>query len=121
MVLTYDGLTVPQQIHSSLIISAFANCIDEESLDYYREKDLSQVDDIIGYPHIVTEDEIGEIFISGEEVSEEHIGLLVWYVTDGHHRATVACEQGLNLSVKLDYSAITLEEELAKYNELYAD
>ncbi len=119
MVLTYDGLNVPNMIHSSKIISAFENCMSEDRLDFYREQDLYQAEDILGYPHIISEDEIGEIFISGEEVNETHIGDLVWYVTDGHHRSTVAVEQGINLSVKLDYSTITDELELQKYNNFY--
>ena len=109
---TYNGLAVPNIIHSSKTISAFENDIDKNSLDYYRGRDLSQVDAITGYPSIIDEDDIGKLFVSGEEVEAEHIGQRVWYVTDGHHRSIVGCEQGINLAVELDYSTITDAEEL---------
>jgi len=112
MVRTYNGITVPTLIHSSKIISAFDNVIDEESLDYYRMKGLDDVEPILGYPDIICEDDIGKEFISGQEVTEEHIGDIVWYVTDGHHRSIVANEQGVNLLVELDSSCIVLEGEL---------
>lgn len=85
-------------IHSSRILSAFENHIDENSLEYYRQKSDLECDDISGYESVIDEDDIGKLFISGEEVSNKHIGEKVLYVHDGHHRSIVACELGINLS-----------------------
>ena len=96
-------------IHSSRIISAFQNEIDESSLDYYRNKSSEEWGNIMGYESIIDEDDVentDKTFISGEEITSEHIGEKVFYVTDGHHRSIIACELGINLSYVIDSSTI---------------
>ena len=106
---TYNGLIIPNHIHSNRIVSAFENMIDDDSLDYYRnEVNFDDVSPIKGYPSIIDEDDVESdmYFISGEPITHEHIGERIWYVTDGHHRSIIANEIGILLPVELDDSCI---------------
>ena len=102
-------------IHAGRIISAFANCMDPESLDFYRAKPDYEWEPIKGYPGKITEEDVGECFISGEEITEEMIGERCFFVTDGHHRSTVGAELGIQLHWELDFNAVTEEEDLCLF------
>ena len=97
-----------QFIHSSRVISAFQNEMDQSSLDYYRGKGCMALytmsDPIKGFPDTIDDSDIGNFFINGEEITDHETGFVVWRVTDGHHRSTVASEQGVNVYVELDQS-----------------
>jgi len=91
-------------IHSSLILSAFQNAIDEDSLEYYMNKPIEEWKPINGFESVIDEDDVEDekFFISGEPVTKEHIGCKVLYVTDGHHRSIVASRLGLNIHYLID-------------------
>lgn len=115
---TYNGLRVPESIRTSRIISAFANHIDQEKVDKYtdimREMMLSHdFPPIKGYPIIISEEDLGDYFLVGEEITKEHIGQMAWKVTDGHHRTLAAIEAHVPvMETELDYSTITNEKDL---------
>ena len=63
----------------------------------------------MGYESVIDDDDVedeNKTFISGEEITSEHIGERVFYVTDGHHRSIIACELGINLNYVIDSSTI---------------
>ena len=109
---TYNGIQIPQSIHSHKIISAFDNEMDENSLDYYRTFECMAMvtldKPILGFPSVIDQDDIddGLMFMNDEFVTQENLGDIVWKVTDGHHRSTIAAEQGTNVFVELDKSCI---------------
>jgi hypothetical protein len=119
---TYNDITIPPIIRTDRIISAFENEIDWNKVDDYtnimQEKGLSHdFPPIYGYPHLIDEDDIGKMFLEGSSVEEEHLGHLVWMVTDGHHRSLAAIAAEIpHLEVELDYSCITSEQDLNSYN-----
>lgn len=118
---TYNGIIVPETIKTEYIISAFANEIDQEKLEKYTQimqQEMLQHNflPIFGYPSILDESDIGNKFLTGKEVTEEHIGKLVWFVTDGHHRSLAAIDANIPwLRVELDYNTITSEEDMKNY------
>lgn len=119
---TYNDITIPPIIRVDRIISAFENIIDQDKLDLYTETMKAEMlshdfPPILGFPTIITDDDTNDFFISGEKITEEHIGQLAWKVTDGHHRSLAAIKAGLpHLEVNLDYSCITSEEDLKQHN-----
>ena len=118
----YNGITIPETIKTNRIISAFINEIDPNKLEDYSETMKGEMlshrfPPITGYPSKITEDEIGNYFLTGEEINEDHIGLIAWYVTDGHHRALSAINAKLPyLETKIDYSCLVSEEQIKEYN-----
>lgn len=119
--MVYNGINVPPLIRTDRIISAFQNEIDESKIEEYtnvmrREMLSHDFPPINGYPSIIDEDDIGMLFLNGEEVDKSHIGTLVWYVTNGHHRAISAINAELpHLATELDCSCITDEKELQQF------
>lgn len=113
----YNGLNVPSKISPELIISAFANPIDDSKVEYYThimsEKMLSHdFPPISGYPTIIDENDVGDYFLTGEEITDNHIGQQVWVVTDGHHRTLAAIAANLPfIETELDYSTVTNLDE----------
>lgn len=89
------------QYETQYILSAFQNAMDWEKVERYTkeliESDISGIHPtdvfppITGFETTITEEDLGETFISGQEnlitVTKEHLGKKVWKVTDGHHRA----------------------------------
>ena len=120
---TYNGIIVPKRIPTNRIMSAFQNEMYpdklEEYTNIYRELMLSHsFPPIMGYPTIIDEDDIGREFLSGEEITEEHIGMMAWKVTDGHHRAVSATKVNIPyLEVELDYSTITSAVDMQNFKE----
>jgi len=119
--MTYNGLNVSKRINTNRIISAFENDINWNKIDKYtaemQEKMLSHdFPAILGFPSVICEDDLGKCFLTNEEITEEHIGIFVWNVTDGHHRSISAINANIPyLEVELDYSCITVEEELKQF------
>lgn len=121
---TYNGIRVPESIRTCMIISAFQNEIDYSKVELYadvmREEMLNHnFPPIMGYPSILTEDDVDQSqqFLSGEDITEDHIGQLAWFVTDGHHRSLAAIEANLpTLPTTLDYNTITNETDLKNFN-----
>ncbi len=119
---TYNGLICPKQIKTEFIISAFENDIDSDKLEEYTNIMKTEMlshsfPPILGFPTIIDENDIGEFFLNGEEVTEEHIGKLCWKVTDGHHRSLSAIAARLPyLETDLDYNTLTNETDLANFN-----
>lgn len=120
---TYNGIIVPKQIKTNRIISAFQNAMDFEKIDNYtnimRYEMLSHsFPPITGFPTIIDEDDIGQEFLTGEEITEKHIGVLAWKVTDGHHRSVSAIEARIPyLETELDYSTLTSEVDMQNFRE----
>lgn len=118
----YNEINVPPLIRTDRIISAFANPVENHKVEAYTEAFKIQMlshdfPAISGYPVIIDDDDIGDYFMTGEEVEEQHLGLLCWKVTDGHHRTLAAINADLpHLEVELDYSCITSQEELKQFN-----
>ena len=119
---TYNNLQVPTQIHPHRIISAFANEIETSKVEAYAFdmsiKMLShEFPPIKGYPVLIDDNDIGEQFLTGEEITTKDIGKLCWKVTDGHHRSLAAIESNLPyLETMLDYSTITNETDFKNFN-----
>jgi len=119
---TYNDITVPPIIRTDRIISAFENCVDYDKVEKYANTMKAEMlshdfPPILGYPGIIDEDDVDEkMFLNGEVVENEHVGNLVWYVTDGHHRSLAAIEAHLpHLEVEIDFSTITSEADLKQY------
>jgi hypothetical protein len=118
---TYNGVNVPSTIKTGLIVSAFQNEIDHEKLIEYRdimshEMLAHSFPPIMGFPSEIDENDIGNLFINGEEIQESDLGKKVWYVTDGHHRSMAASDAGIPyLEVTLDYSTITNETDFKNF------
>lgn len=115
----YNGEQVPKEVLIDRIVSAFCNPIEQWKVEEYTR--MMQCGDefpnIDGYPSQIDDMDIGQQFMTGEEITEEHAGLKVWRVTDGHHRTLAAIEAGhRTIGVTLDYSCITIEEELQQFN-----
>lgn len=119
---THNGIQVPTTIRSNRIISAFCNPIDKYKVENYTERMLHQdgylpdaIPAIMGYPDIVDQETIDKnlCFLNGDEVTDEHIGQMIWYVTDGHHRSIAANDAELPfLNVEVDPSTFTVEQDL---------
>ena len=98
------------------IISAFANPIDQEKVEDYENQfkhlGLShKFPPIKGYPDVITEEDFGDYFINGIEITENDLGTYVWKVTDGHHRSHAALNAGLPyIHTELDTTALADEE-----------
>lgn len=118
---TYNGINVPTTIKPSLIISAFANEIENDKVERYahimRAEMLSHdFPPITGYPILIDEDDLEGWFLNGDNIPETMLGKMAWKVTDGHHRSLAAIDAGLPfLEVMLDYSTITNETELENF------
>lgn len=116
----YNGVPVGYSINPNMVISAFANEMDLDKVEKYTEIMKEQMlshdfPPIMGYPIIISEDDLGKNFINGEEITEDFIGQRAWVVTDGHHRVFAALEVGLPmLEVQLDYSTVTNMDEYFK-------
>lgn len=122
--LTYNGVYVPHQVETMSLVSAFHNILDEKKLaDYTKvieENDLLRFDfpAIKGFPHVIDENDIGKVFLSGEEIEENHLGVSAWFVTDGHHRSLAFLENNIKyIHVTLDRTAITSEIDLHNYDK----
>ena len=122
-------------ISSDYLISAFDNQMDWNKVSEYAERLI--IEDIYhecpaikGFSRILDEDDIGTSFIRDqnedlEEVSEIHLGLEVWMVTDGHHRSFAfrkAYEKtGILIfkwiDVEPDYSCFVTNQELKEYEK----
>lgn len=115
---TYNGIKVPETVNPKMVISAFSNPIDENKVDKYTnemKQEMLQNDfpAITGFPIIINQEDIGENFLSGEEITEDYIGKQAWKVWDGHHRVLAALNAKLPyLKVRLERSSITNPEEL---------
>lgn len=120
---TYNGIIVPKKIKPTLIISAFANDMDSGKVEHYtnvmRVEMLSHsFPPIEGFPTIIDESDVGDFFLTGEEIEECHIGILAWKVTDGHHRAKSAiCAKLPYIETELDYSTITNEVDMKNFKD----
>lgn len=75
---------------------AFANPVSQELIDEYTDMIMfgSQPPPIKGYARVITEDDVGDYFLSGEEITYKHIGCPSWFVTDGYHRVYAAMDAG---------------------------
>lgn len=123
--LTYNEIQIPECVRVGRIISAFENEIDHQKVERYVDRMSREegyfphcIPAILGYPDVVSSEmvEKGAFYLSGEPVSASHIGELVWFVTDGHHRTLAALQHGLPiLNVSMDESTFTKESELLAY------
>ena len=110
-----NGIEFPERARVDRIISAFANGIDPEKVYVYKKMlDYgSEPPGILGFPSFVTVDDVGEYFMTGEQITPEHIGEIAFKVTDGHHRVLAAVEADREcLLAEPDRSAFTNQAEL---------
>ena len=106
------------QVRVDRIISAFFNPVNWAKVDDYAERMTcgETPPPILGYPTTIDENDVGERFLSGEFIEEEHIGESAWYVTDGHHRSCAALQAGLwNLDAERDSATFATWAELEEY------
>lgn len=98
------------RISPDMIISAFANPIDQEKAERYaRDMEDEMMENefppIKGFPIKITDGDLerfGE-FLSGEPITEDDLGKYAWVTTDGHHRTIAALQANLPfLRTKLD-------------------
>jgi hypothetical protein len=122
-IIRYNGMPVPKTVKPNMIISAFSNPVDYDKVEIYAEIMKAEMlshefPPIMGYPAIIDENDIGNYFLDGEEITEEHIGKNVWMVTDGHHRSLASIKANLPyIEVELDYSTITDPEDLKQFEK----
>jgi len=113
----YNGLNVPNTINPNLVISAFSNPIDEEKVEKYTAKMQEEMlshdfPPIMGFPTEIDENDIGDYFLNGNEITEDDIGKRAWKVTDGHHRTLSAINAHLPyIRTELDFSTVTNQAE----------
>jgi hypothetical protein len=115
---TYNDIPFPETIRTDRIISAFTNPVNPERIrSYIKQLEESDPPPIKGYPTIIDECDVGhEEFMTGELISEEHVGQLAFYVTDGHHRTCAAIEAGKPwLWTEPEEAAFTRVDELEQY------
>lgn len=105
------------------IISALCNPVDPNKVEEYAEimRYMGLQHDfppILGFESTIDEDDVenGVEFMTGELVTEDHLGLEVWRVTDGHHRTLANIEAGLGwIEVEKDYNTCVTQEELDEF------
>ena len=120
--LTYNGLVVPATIKPTMIISAACNEMDSDKIETYTAAFQAEMlshsfPAIMGFPSVIIEDDLGGWFVDGREITEDCLGKVAWYVTDGHHRSIAAINAGLPyLETTLDRSTITDERELKYFD-----
>jgi hypothetical protein len=86
------------RINPNKILSATqCNIFNEESLDYHRQFDPSEFAPILGYFDKITEEDLGKHLINGKRITEEDLNDEFFFVEKGHHRATIAAEQQVNI------------------------
>ena len=110
-----NGIEFPDRVSVDRVISSFSNPIDLEKLDVYTKmlKYNGHPPAIAGYPAFIDEGDVGDYFMTGESITEDHIGEMAFYVTDGHHRVLAAIEAGKEcLLAEPDRSAFTNQAEL---------
>jgi len=118
---TYNDIVIPPLIRVDRILSAFVNHIDyNKVMNYALVMNINGLNHdfppIKGYPGIIDENDIGQYFLNEKEVDETHLGCLVWFVTDGHHRTLAAIEANLpHLETEIDYNCITTEKDLKQF------
>lgn len=124
----YNDISVPEKINPTLVMSAFANPIDEQKVQDYTEIMQQEMlghdfPPIMGFPRVISEEDVGEYFLTGEQIEDTHIGQKVWVVTDGHHRTLAAINAGLPyINTELDYSTVTnMDEYYADGGEVSSD
>lgn len=123
-----------QSFPTKRLMSAFANQMFPDKLeDYTRVCRLLEYSNefppIWGYESEITKDMIGQEFLHGNEeldnfrtVQREHVGLTVWFVTDGHHRAMSFLNAGLDfIDVIPDRACLTTEDELKEWDEKFVE
>lgn len=116
--MTYNGQPIPGIVRVNRVRSAFANEIYPERIEYYRPMGVLDIEPIMGYPGIIDENDLGDHFMTGEEISKKHIGQPCWFVTDGHHRTLSRVEEGYDwIRVEVDPSSFTNYNELKKWRE----
>ena len=108
------------------IISAFENAINPHKVEEYTEimKTLEfnhEFPPIWGFESIITEDDVNQVwFMDGKLVLKEHLGIVIWKVTDGHHRTLSAINAQLGwIEVEPDPNCFVTEEELINYRKNY--
>lgn len=83
------------------LVSAFINEVNWNLVEEYAAmRDGSDPPPIKGYMRTLDFSDAGSCFMDGREITEEHIGLQVWCVTDGHHRAHAAILRGMTLEAE---------------------
>ncbi len=113
----YNGIRVPETVNPRIVISAFANTIDDSKVEEYTNtmKEMMLSHDfppITGFPTLIDENDVGDYFLSGEEITEEHVGKKAWKVWDGHHRTIAAINANLPyIQVELEKAAVTDMDE----------
>lgn len=113
----YNGIRVPETVNPRMVISAFANPIDDSKVEEYTNtmKEMMLSHDfppITGFPTLIDENDIGDYFLSGEEITDEHVGKKAWKVWDGHHRTIAAINANLPyIQVELEKAAVTDMDE----------
>lgn len=126
--LKYNWITIPEEIKTKYIFSAFSNPVDIDKLTEYTEKMSETLDieynfpPIMWYPIIIDQDLYDEyewFFINGEYIEDEDFGKVAWCVTDWHHRSLAAFNSWkIYIDVELDRSTITDEDELTDYDKI---
>lgn len=113
------------RIHPGRIISAFSNPLNMNKVEKYKEimdeERLSHpFPPIKGYPIIIDSNDVGEIFLNGEEITEANIGEYAWKVTDGHHRSAAAIDSDLPyLETELERAYLGDEKDyILEYNQM---
>lgn len=106
------------------VISAFCNPIDRHKVDAYKHVfwelgDSHDFPNIMGWQDRITQNDLGKYFMNGERVRKNHLGLNVWYVTDGHHRVAAAIESEVmyHLLGEIDKSTLSSTEDMQRWDK----
>ena len=98
------------EISPNMVVSAYANPLEYNKVKEYEDifnADYLQHEfpPIEGFPFIIDEYDIGNVFMCGEYISNKYIGKYAWKVTDGHHRTMAAINTNIPyLETKLQYA-----------------
>jgi len=88
----------------NIMSASQSNPLNQASLDYHAQFPMENCAPILGYLDEIFEEDIGKYFIDGREVRHEDIGLKVFMVERGHHRAFTAAAQGILVPCALNHT-----------------
>ena len=116
-----NGMDFPEYVPLDCILSAYpgSNPIDPEKVyAYARMLEYNGTPPaIMGYPSYIDEGDVDGYFMNGEQITEDHVGMAIFYVTDGHHRVLAAFEAGVEIAYTIpDRSAFTNAMELKEFD-----
>ena len=113
-----DGTWKPDSIDPRYCVSASqCNERNDDKIDrYITRREESDPPAILGWWDRIDLADVGTFFMNGVEIEKHHVGDIVFFVTDGHHRTWSSLECGCYLQVKPAREAMTTQAQLDWYD-----